>query len=322
MIMQPESMDFSTQRFSVIIYGSPGLGKTTLALSAPDPILLDFDRGVSRVNARHRKDTSVCNTYEEVLADINSPAMSQYQTIIIDTGGSFITFLKDWAFRTQKGAQTKSGEWNALKGYGFVKAEFARFTEDIKTRLNKNIIYVFHSVEQSDKDGETQQRLMCEGATKNTVWTPCDFGGYVQMIGRDRVISFTPEQEFFAKGCHGITGKRKIPDLSDPRIPNDFMTRLFDEARQNIAKEAEAFAPIREKYEAAIAMAQDIISGITDASSANVAAGKMKDIEHASTSQVETRSMFRDKVRELGLIFDKDAGLYFDSQESKPETEE
>jgi len=31
MIVMPESMDFSQQRFSAIVYGSPGVGKTTLA---------------------------------------------------------------------------------------------------------------------------------------------------------------------------------------------------------------------------------------------------------------------------------------------------
>ena len=65
--INPEEMDFSGQKFSAILYGSPGVGKTTLALSAPDPVLIDFDRGVSRVRAQHRKPTIVCKTYEEVL---------------------------------------------------------------------------------------------------------------------------------------------------------------------------------------------------------------------------------------------------------------
>ena len=36
---------------SALIYGQPGMGKTTLALSSPQPLLLDFDGGVHRVNA-------------------------------------------------------------------------------------------------------------------------------------------------------------------------------------------------------------------------------------------------------------------------------
>ena len=100
MIVTPENMSFDSKKFSMILYGSPGVGKTTLALSAPDPVLIDFDRGMSRVKAQHRKPAIFCDTYEEVLKDLGSPAMKDFQTIVVDTGGSFITFLQDWAMRS------------------------------------------------------------------------------------------------------------------------------------------------------------------------------------------------------------------------------
>ena len=46
-VYMPNEMDFQGKNFSMIISGSPGIGKTTLALSAPDPVLVDFDEGVS-----------------------------------------------------------------------------------------------------------------------------------------------------------------------------------------------------------------------------------------------------------------------------------
>ena len=64
MITLPEEMTFTDKNFSMILYGPPGIGKTTPALSAPDPILIDFDHGISRVKAQHRKATMVCKTYE------------------------------------------------------------------------------------------------------------------------------------------------------------------------------------------------------------------------------------------------------------------
>lgn len=63
MIVQPEKMTFDNKKFSMILYGSPGVGKTTLALSAPAPIIIDFDRGMSRVKAQHRKAAIFCDTY-------------------------------------------------------------------------------------------------------------------------------------------------------------------------------------------------------------------------------------------------------------------
>ena len=210
MLVTPENMTFDNKKFSMILYGSPGVGKTTLAVSAPDPLLIDFDRGMSRIKAQHRKAAIFCDTYEEVLKDLSSPDLKNYQTIVVDTGGSFITFLQDWAMRADPKVNRQKNGAISLKGFGAVKSEFIRFTNYVKDTLNKNLIYVFHSQEQIDKDGNPQQRLMCEGAAKNIVWTPCDFGGYLQMIGDRRDICFTPEQEFFAKGCHGIKGHIRV----------------------------------------------------------------------------------------------------------------
>lgn len=303
-IVRPENMDFSGQKFSAIIYGSPGVGKTTLALSAPAPVLIDFDRGISRVRADHRQPTIMCSTYEEVLADIQSPEMAEFQTIVIDTGGSFVTFLKDWAMRV-KGAKQKNGEFNSLKGFGFVKTEFSSFTDYVKTVLDKNVIYVFHSQEQSDKDGNPTQRLMCEGSVRNTVWNPCDFGGYVQMVGTQRMICFTPEQEYFAKGTHGIVGRWPIPELSETD-PNDFMTKLFETARANIVKEREVYAPQREAYEAVMVKVKEIVDGVTDADTANTAVAELTVLDHALTSKREASAMLKAKTDALGLKYTKE----------------
>ncbi|MBR6905980.1 MAG: ATP-binding protein [Selenomonadaceae bacterium] len=307
-IIRPESMDFSKQTFSAIIYGSPGVGKTTLALSAPSPVLIDFDHGISRVRAQHRAPTIICENYEEVLADVKSPEMREFETIVIDTGGSFVTYLKDWAMRV-KGAKQKNGEFNSLKGFGYVKSEFASFTDYIKTVLNKNVIYVFHSQEQADKDGNPTQRLMCEGSVRNTVWNPCDFGGYVQMLDKRRMICFSPTQEYFAKGTHGITGEMPIPVLADGS-PNDFMTKLFEKARQNIISENDAFAPQKKQYEETMEMVRTCIENVVDAETAKMAVETIRDFTHALTSKKEASAMLKAKTDALGLKYSKETGGY------------
>lgn len=309
MIQMPENMTFTDKNFSMILYGAPGLGKTTLALSAPSPILIDFDHGVSRVKAYHRKPTMVCRTYEEVLSDIECPEVAEAKTIIIDTGGSFVTYLQDWAMRTNPAQNRQKNGALSLKGFGAVKQEFQRFTNHVRDVLRKNIIYVFHSDEQKDKDGNPIQRLLCEGAVRNIVWQPCDFGGYIQMIGNRRVINFTPETEFFAKGCYGIEGAREIPTLA-PTDANDFLTRLFDEARANIEADNEAFAPMREQYDAAMSAVSDILSTITDADTAMQAASAISSLNHALTSLKEARALLKEKTDSLGLKYSRESGGY------------
>lgn len=315
MIVTPENMSFDGKKFSMIIYGSPGIGKTTLALSAPDPVLIDFDRGMSRVRSQHRKAAIFCDTYEEVLTDVKSPEMKDFETIVIDTGGSFVTYLKDWAMRT-KGAKQKNGEFNSLKGFGYVKSEFASFTDYIKTVLNKNVIYVFHSQEQADKDGNPTQRLMCEGSVRNTVWNPCDFGGYIQMIGGRRDICFTPEQEFFAKGCHGITGHWTVPELG-PNDTNNFIARLFDQAKANIAAEAADFAPQREQYDRVMETVHQILDTVKDAETANRALKDIPNLAHALTSKKESSAMLSECAKSIGLVYSKSAGGFVPKEEKE-----
>ena len=310
MIKQPNELTFSDKKFSMILYGSPGVGKTTLALSAPNPVLIDFDRGVSRVKAYHRKLTIVCSTYEEVLQDIEAQEIKDCETIIIDTGGSFVSFLQAWAMKINPAVNCqKDGKTISIKGFGAVKQEFQRFTNYVRDTLNKNVIYVFHSDEQKDKDGNPQQRLLCEGAAKNIVWQPCDFGGFVQMIGNNRVVSFTPTQEYFAKGCYGIEGQFTVPTVG-PADKNDFLTTLFEKARANIAAEVEAFAPVKDQYEKAMEDSTTIIDAITTAEEATAAVESIQKLDHALTSKKEASALLSAKTKELGLKWDKQKKQY------------
>ena len=312
-IVRPENMDFSKQTFSTIIYGSPGMGKTTLALSAPNPVLIDFDDGISRVRAQHRVPTIVCDTYEEVLADVKSPDIREFDTIVIDTGGSFVTYLKDWVFRTKRDGKTKNGDFNGLKGFGYVKSEFASFTDYIKSVLKKNVIYVFHSNENADKDGNPVQRLQCEGSVRNTVWNPCDFGGYVQMLGNRRVICFTPTQEYFAKGTHGITGEIAIPTL-DANTPNNLMTRLFEQARQSIITEKAESDKLMEQYGEVMESVRTVIENVVDAETANQAMSAIPELDHVLTSKKEASAMLKAKADELGLRLDRQTRQYVEKE--------
>ena len=89
MIVKPENMDFSNKNIIMIISGLPGVGKTTLSLSAPDVVLVDADEGMARVKPEHRKDSSMVMTYEELLDAIRS-IEGHYKPEDIDTCGALI----------------------------------------------------------------------------------------------------------------------------------------------------------------------------------------------------------------------------------------
>ena len=49
MIKKASEIINTDKKIRLLIAGYPGIGKTTLALSAPKPLLIDVDRGTDRV---------------------------------------------------------------------------------------------------------------------------------------------------------------------------------------------------------------------------------------------------------------------------------
>lgn len=302
MIKRASELDFSNKTFMLIIAGSPGLGKTTLALSAPEPLLFDFDNGISRVKAEHRRATSVVDSYYDMLADMDTDEYRAAKSIVIDTGGSLVQAMQPWAKRQESKA---AKDPRAM--YGVIKREFDRLCAQIR-RDGKHLIVVFHTTEVQKNDTVTQ-RLSCEGGSKDIVWTPADFGGCMYMLGSKRVIGFSPTEEYFAKGCFGVTGLREVPQLKSGE-PNDFLARLFDEARESIQAEAEAYELKRRAYDAAMREGRAIIGGITDAQTATAALDGLRGIAHGLTSRAELNAMMAERCAGLHIRYDKEAKAY------------
>ena len=91
LIKKPNELSVQT-KIKALFYGQAGMGKTTLALSAPRPLLLDFDNGVNRVNYAHQKDTVPITSFQESL-DVLKEDLSEYDTIVVDTIGKMMDFI-------------------------------------------------------------------------------------------------------------------------------------------------------------------------------------------------------------------------------------
>ena len=107
MIYSKEQLSFKNEKLCIILGGVAGIGKTTLALSAPKPLLIDLDNGIKRVAPRFRKDTDIVSSYEELINDLNGD-LSAYETIVVDTGGRLLEFLKPVVIKENINANYKS----------------------------------------------------------------------------------------------------------------------------------------------------------------------------------------------------------------------
>ena len=301
-IKKPEEMNFSDKTFTMVLSGTPGTGKTSLALSAPDPLLFDLDKGIARVRVEHRKLTAEENSYDELLNDMTSDEYKQCKTVIIDTAGALVQMMQPWA----KQQDTKANK-DGRAMYGIIKREFERLTAQMRMD-GKNVIIIFHTTEVQKGEIITT-RLSCEGSTKDIVWTPADLGGHMFMMGKKRMIGFSPTEEYFAKACFGINGIREVPTLKAGE-PNDFLTRLFDECRKNIAEEMEVFKPQQEAYEAVMAKCVPLINGAKEENGLNAALKAIMESEHSLTSKKELGALLTARAKELGAKYDKEKKAY------------
>ena len=303
-IVKPAEMDFSNKNIIEIISGLPGTGKTTLALSAPDVLLIDTDEGMARVNPAHRKDASICKTYEEVLQDIKA-AENHYKTIVIDTCGALIEYMKDWAMRTDPKASKKDGGFS-LQGYGIIKSEFIRLSAELRKKFN--VIYLFHET-MTKVDENIFYELVVEGATRTLVYQPADLAAHLFIQNGKRYLGFTPTEQYSAKSAYGIKGLIEVPELKEGD-QNDFMTKLFDKVRSNLAAESAVITPQKQKYEWAMADAKKIVETVNEPADVQVAADGIKALDHALTSKKEALDMLRKRCDEKGIVYDKAAKAY------------
>lgn len=302
MIKKANTVPTEDKKIRILIAGYPGIGKSTLALSAPKPLHIDIDHGIDRIEPRYRADYIQPKTYDEVLEDLVPENVTDYDTLVFDTGGKLISLMSLWAIKKDPKYGQRDGSLS-LKGYGFVGKEFNRLMDYCFYELKKHIVMVFHAIE--DKDGDqTRLRIKVEGQTKNNVWETQDLGGFVEMVGNDRTIGFSNCEKYFAKGTRGVSGVMRIPALG-PTTPNDFLTKLFEQYNARSAEEMAHQNEQKKIYDEAMEAVNTLVLTITDAETANAAMPAFKGIQHALTSEREAALVWNAKIKELGLFYDK-----------------
>lgn len=303
MIRQPNDPR-PQKKMRMIIAALPGIGKSTLALSAPKPLLIDLDKGIDRIEPEWRVPFIQDDTYEEVLEDLTEENLKDFETIVVDTGGKLQSIMTPYLIKQDP----KNGQSNgalSLRGFGALGMELQNFLDRLE-RFNKHVVIVFHATEEKDGD-DTKLRIMAQGSFRNTVWQPMDLGGFMEMRNNKRVIGFSPCDRYYAKGTRGISGVFEIPELKHGD-KNDFLTRLFDMyAKKDEEDSAKANSEL-ETYNKAMDEGELMLSAVVDCETAGQF--DLNSIEHALTSKEEIKAKFLAKLKSLGIRYDRATKSY------------
>lgn len=292
----------------MMLYGQAGFGKTTVALSSPKPLLLDFDNGVKRVNDSNLQGVDIVQvTSWNDMKDLMNENLSAYQSIVVDTIGKMMDFIISYKCGTRQ---------PQIRDWGGINQEFSWFVRCL-SELNKNIIFVAHRDTRKEGDDTVYVPALRE-KSYNSIVTELDLLGYMEMRSENgrvkRTITFDPTNRNDGKNTCNLPSVMEVPTIIDGQgkaiAKNDFITsRIISPYLSMLqAKKAE-----QEAYNKVIDEIKESIEFITDAQSANDFASHINDFGHVGSSLMKARSLFAAKVKALGLIFDKETKTYSDA---------
>lgn len=294
-----------------LIFGQPGIMKTSLAYSAKDTLLLDFDRGAHR--AANRRDTLVIESWADVVDLLEHPdALAPYATVAVDTVGRCLDVMTSDIIRETP--KYGPGGNLSMQGWGVLKKRFQTFTGTLRT-LGKDVLLVAHDKEE--KDGDTRiVRPDIAGGSYGEVMKIADFVGYAYMAGKDRVLDFNPTDRWVGKNPGGWA-PFKVPAVAKATT---FMAGLFDEGRAALGQIGDESALVLQQVENWRTM---IDGAPVTAASYNAFIPRVKAIQSPIVLP-QVSKILLDVAGAHGIVFHKEKKAFVDPApvaESTPEPE-
>ncbi len=277
----------TVERLNMVLYGPPGLGKTSVAFTADAPLLLDFDNGSHR--AANRKDVVRVSAWGDV-AGMTAEDLEPFKTVIVDTAGRALDALSVDIIR----ANPKHGHGGALtlQGFGELKARFGAFLKLLNS-FGKDVVLIAHMDEQRSGD-DVIERLDVQGGSKGEIYKSADAMGRLVLTGKQRQLLFSPTDAAFGKN----PGQLPPLDIPSPDRPefNTFLAGVIRETkdRLNAATEAQKLAQEEQEWWSAH------LPEVKDANGLNALLGRIGAAPRA------VKIMVRDRAKEIGAEYDED----------------
>lgn len=274
-----------------LVFGQPGIGKSTLGYSTRDPLLLDFDKGAHR--AANRRDTLVIDNWADVAELMNSAdALDPYGALTVDTVGRCLDVMTAHIAYTEP--KKAPGGNLSLQGWGTLKGNFRTWIAALRTK-GKDVLLIAHDKE--DKDGDARiVRPEIVGASYGEVMKVSDFVGYMYMAGRRRILDFNPTDKWIGKNPAGWE-PFEVPPVGKAQ---SFMADLFAKGRDALGEiSAESADALRQ-----VETWRETIAAYGTAKQCNEAIPLANAIT-APAVQAQVKKLLMDHATAIGIGFDK-----------------
>ena len=300
LLTQPSELKHN-QPISCLIYGQPGTGKTTLALSAEKPVLIDLDRGLYRVEKRFQCPSLQVENYQQILDLLKSGELAPFNTIVIDTLGKLVDRMGDYVAR--QNPKFKQGDGTlSMKAWGAIKVQFTALVKQI-FNSNKSVIFVAH--EKEDKDDDIRfVRPDVSGSSGKDIVKELDLMGYMEMKGNKRTVSFTPNEKYYAKNALNLPPVIEVPNTASGNT--FFQDKIVAAVAEKRRQEAELLAD----YESLKNIIETKVGEIKDIAGLNEIYGEIRGLQVIWDSQFFANKLLKEKSVELKAKYSKETGKF------------
>ena len=286
----------------IVIYGEPGIGKTSLFNTCEEPLLIDFDRGVDR--SIMRQDTLLVNKWEDVQAE-KAGTFNNYKTIGIDTAKAALDdFLMSYVIKLDYAAAK-----NKLKAYGAIGDEFKLFVNNRRAD-NAELVIIAHA--KDEKEGDIIKKIPdVTGQSYNLLLRIADQVGYMRTINNKRSIQWEPTDSTIGKNVARLP-VTEIPNETDPAFKT-YMAHIIQNVKEAISQMSESQKEALEKvakfqYEVSVCTEpEDLTSLLTIIN------------ELPQTYSLALRKLVADRSRELGFVVNRNTKAFENVPTKTPE---
>ena len=307
MIKRPSELNVKAT-LSVLIYGQPGIGKTTFGVSAPDAVLFDYDGGVQRINGAHQVPTLQPTSWEDTNIALQEIAneMPEVKTIVIDTVGKMLDYMSAYIIKNDSKMAMRDGSLS-LKGYGVRKTMFVNFIKQLAL-MGKNVVFIAHEREERRGD-ETFKRPEIGGSSANDLIKELDLVGYMYAIGKERCITFDPQEYYYAKNTCNLAPVIKLPVVVDEQGAGKSNT-AFASIVKSYQNAQEKRQETTAEYEQLLDLIAETVAFATDVDSLNEVMEKVFAFPPIYDSYLRAQKAVAAKGNALGLKYNKIAKKY------------
>lgn len=298
LIRKPSEIQAPTS-VRILIYGQPGIGKTTLGVSAPQTLLLDFDGGVHRLNPIHVTDTVQITSWEDCV-NVLKEDLTAYRTLVIDTAGKLLDYMSAYIIKSDPKMGRKDGALT-LQGYGVRKTTFSNFVKQVSV-MGKHLVFVAHDREEKDGDYKTV-RPEIGGSSAGDLIKEIDLVGYMEASGKKRTISFDPCEKFYGKNTCNL---EPIIDIPEATIKNNFLSLIIDTYNESLEKRK----TIAATYQEVIEQITEAVAGCETPDELNKVVSDIPNWNHIWDSKIQASFLIRKRANDLGFILNKKSKTY------------